>query len=161
MYFLFRGLVVRTKILQGVPTTRAASVVTSEDRVVRDLLYTGHPVRERCSVVSRIAPSFLRFGSFEIFKPVDPMTGPPSLAVGAVHPLSGVWTTDQHVHGQGLAQGAGGPRRAWRRSCCRACWTTPSAPTSPTSGARTWATPCRCSQKGRRPPASEPVSDAQ
>ena len=67
-----------TKTLQGVPTTRAASVVTSEDRVVRDLLYTGHPVRERCSVVSRIAPSFLRFGSFEIFKPVDPMTGPHS-----------------------------------------------------------------------------------
>ena len=61
--------------LQGVPTTRAGSVVTSEDRVVRDLLYTGNPVRERCSVVSRIAPSFLRFGSFEIFKPVDPTTG--------------------------------------------------------------------------------------
>lgn len=61
--------------LQGVPTTRAGSVVTSEDRVTRDLLYTGNPIRERCSVVSRIAPSFLRFGSFEIFKPVDPMTG--------------------------------------------------------------------------------------
>ena len=41
----------------------------------RDLLYTGHPVMERCSVVSRIAPSFLRFGSFEIFKPYDPSTG--------------------------------------------------------------------------------------
>lgn len=63
------------RALQGVPTTRAGSVVTSEDRVVRDLLYTGNPVRERCSVVSRIAPSFLRFGSFEIFKPVDPTTG--------------------------------------------------------------------------------------
>ncbi|KAK9842567.1 hypothetical protein WJX81_006471 [Elliptochloris bilobata] len=59
----------------GVPTTRAGSVVTSEDRVERDLLYTGHPVMERCSVVSRIAPSFLRFGSFEICKPVDPTTG--------------------------------------------------------------------------------------
>jgi uncharacterized protein YdiU (UPF0061 family) len=63
------------RALQGVPTTRAGSVVTSEDRVVRDLLYTGNPVRERCSIVSRIAPSFLRFGSFEIFKPVDPTTG--------------------------------------------------------------------------------------
>lgn len=50
-------------------------MVTSEDRVERDLLYTGHPVMERCSVVSRIAPSFLRFGSFEICKASDPTTG--------------------------------------------------------------------------------------
>jgi len=78
----------------------------------------------------------------------------------AVHHLSDVWVMGQHVYVHGLAQGAGGPRRAWRRSCCRACWTTPSAPTSPTSGARTWATPCRYSEKGWRPPALEPVPDA-
>ena len=68
---------------QGIPTTRAGSVVTSEDRVQRDLLYTGHPVMERCSVVSRIAPSFLRFGSFEICKPSDPSTG--------ARPRSSMW----------------------------------------------------------------------
>lgn len=44
----------------GVPTTRAGSVVTSDSRVVRDVYYSGNPRHERCSVVLRIAPTFLR-----------------------------------------------------------------------------------------------------
>ena len=59
----------------GVPTTRAGTIVTSDSFVTRDVHYTGDPIEERCSVVSRIAPSFLRFGSFEIFKGVDAQTG--------------------------------------------------------------------------------------
>uniref|UniRef100_A0A3Q0RHN7 Selenoprotein O n=1 Tax=Amphilophus citrinellus TaxID=61819 RepID=A0A3Q0RHN7_AMPCI len=60
----------------GVPTTRAGSVVTSDSRVIRDVYYNGHPSNERCSVVLRIAPTFIsRFGSFEIFKPADEFTG--------------------------------------------------------------------------------------
>ncbi|XP_068169960.1 selenoprotein O1 isoform X2 [Antennarius striatus] len=59
----------------GVPTTRAGSLVTSDSRVVRDIYYSGHPRHERCSVVLRIAPTFLRFGSFEIFKQADELTG--------------------------------------------------------------------------------------
>ncbi|KAK1887443.1 Protein adenylyltransferase SelO-1 mitochondrial [Dissostichus eleginoides] len=59
----------------GVPTTRAGSVVTSDSRVVRDVYYSGNPRNERCSVVLRIAPTFLRFGSFEIFKQADESTG--------------------------------------------------------------------------------------
>uniref|UniRef100_G3PJI5 Selenoprotein O n=1 Tax=Gasterosteus aculeatus aculeatus TaxID=481459 RepID=G3PJI5_GASAC len=59
----------------GVPTTRAASVVTSDTRVVRDVYYSGNPHNERCSAVVRIAPTFLRFGSFEIFKQADEHTG--------------------------------------------------------------------------------------
>ncbi|KAM9377891.1 selenoprotein O1 [Pholidichthys leucotaenia] len=59
----------------GVPTTRAGSVVTSDSRVIRDVYYSGHPRHERCSVVLRIAPTFLRFGSFEIFKQADEFTG--------------------------------------------------------------------------------------
>ncbi|XP_061826085.1 selenoprotein O1 isoform X2 [Nerophis lumbriciformis] len=59
----------------GVPTTRAGSVVTSDSRVIRDIYYSGHPRHERCSVVLRIAPTFLRFGSFEIFKQADEFTG--------------------------------------------------------------------------------------
>lgn len=59
----------------GVPTTRAGSVVTSDSRVLRDIYYSGHPRHERCSVVLRIAPTFLRFGSFEIFKQSDEFTG--------------------------------------------------------------------------------------
>uniref|UniRef100_A0A3Q2PDJ9 Selenoprotein O n=1 Tax=Fundulus heteroclitus TaxID=8078 RepID=A0A3Q2PDJ9_FUNHE len=59
----------------GIPTTRAGSVVTSDSKVIRDVYYSGNPRYERCSVVLRIAPTFLRFGSFEIFKPADEFTG--------------------------------------------------------------------------------------
>ncbi|XP_033823974.1 selenoprotein O1 isoform X1 [Periophthalmus magnuspinnatus] len=59
----------------GVPTTRAGSVVTSDSMVLRDIYYSGRPRHERCSVVLRIAPTFLRFGSFEIFKQADEFTG--------------------------------------------------------------------------------------
>jgi uncharacterized protein YdiU (UPF0061 family) len=50
----------------GVPTTRALSLALTGDRVVRDLLYDGHPEFEPAAVVCRVAPSFLRFGNFEI-----------------------------------------------------------------------------------------------
>eukprot|EP00611_Tribonema_gayanum_P000294 TRINITY_DN10208_c0_g1_i2.p1 TRINITY_DN10208_c0_g1~~TRINITY_DN10208_c0_g1_i2.p1 ORF type:complete len:671 (-),score=211.36 TRINITY_DN10208_c0_g1_i2:201-2189(-) len=59
----------------GIPTTRAASTVTSDTLVQRDLFYTGDVINERATVVLRIAPTFLRFGSFEIFKGTDPTTG--------------------------------------------------------------------------------------
>jgi uncharacterized protein YdiU (UPF0061 family) len=59
----------------GVPTTRAVSIVTSDTLVERDPTYDGNVRRERASVVARAARSFLRFGSFEICKPEDPITG--------------------------------------------------------------------------------------
>ncbi|KAK9975636.1 hypothetical protein ABG768_020877 [Culter alburnus] len=59
----------------GIPTTRAGSLVTSDLYVQRDVFYSGNPRPERCSVVLRIAPTFIRFGSFEIFHPVDDFTG--------------------------------------------------------------------------------------
>lgn len=60
----------------GVPTTRAGSVVVShETRVLRDMFYDGHAKYEPSAVVMRLAKSFIRFGSFEIFKLADPMTG--------------------------------------------------------------------------------------
>jgi uncharacterized protein YdiU (UPF0061 family) len=55
----------------GIPTTRAASLVVSDTLVQRDKLYTGNVINEKCAVVMRVAPSFIRFGSFEIFKPKD------------------------------------------------------------------------------------------
>ena len=51
----------------GVPTTRALSLVTTGDLVVRDVLYNGNPAPEPGAVVCRVAPSFIRFGNFEIF----------------------------------------------------------------------------------------------
>lgn len=87
----------------GIPTTRAGSIVTSDSKIIRDVYYSGNPRHERCSVVLRIAPTFLRwgtlssfsicrgsdvcvrfvlgvvslnrFGSFEIFKQIDEYTG--------------------------------------------------------------------------------------
>ena len=50
----------------GVPTTRALSLVASGDAVVRDMFYDGHPRAEPGAIVCRVAPSFLRFGSFEL-----------------------------------------------------------------------------------------------
>ncbi len=51
----------------GVPTTRALSLSLSGDTVLRDVLYDGNPAYEKGAIVSRIAPSFLRFGNYEIF----------------------------------------------------------------------------------------------
>lgn len=51
----------------GVPTTRALSLVLTGDRVLRDMLYDGHPALEPGAIVCRVAPSFIRFGNFQIF----------------------------------------------------------------------------------------------
>ena len=51
----------------GVPTTRALSLVATGEQVLRDILYDGHPGLEPGAVVCRVAPSFIRFGNFEIF----------------------------------------------------------------------------------------------
>ena len=50
----------------GVPTTRALSLVASGEPVVRDMFYDGHPEAEPGAIVCRVAPSFVRFGNFEI-----------------------------------------------------------------------------------------------
>ncbi|HEX8823293.1 MAG TPA: YdiU family protein [Archangium sp.] len=50
----------------GVPTTRALSLVTTGEPVVRDMFYDGNPAPEPGAIVCRVAPSFLRFGNFEL-----------------------------------------------------------------------------------------------
>ena len=51
----------------GVPTTRALCVVLTGEQVIRDMFYDGNPEPEPGAIVCRVAPSFTRFGSFEIF----------------------------------------------------------------------------------------------
>ncbi len=51
----------------GVPTTRALSLVKTGDWVPRDMLYDGNQEDEHGAVVCRVAESFIRIGSFEIF----------------------------------------------------------------------------------------------
>ncbi|CAH8496582.1 unnamed protein product [Schistosoma guineensis] len=59
----------------GIPTTRAASIITSDTLVQRDMFYTGDNITEKASITSRVAKTFIRFGSFEISKSPDPITG--------------------------------------------------------------------------------------
>lgn len=51
----------------GVPTTRSLSLITTGDAVLRDVMYNGNPAYEKGAIVCRVAPSFIRFGNFEIF----------------------------------------------------------------------------------------------
>lgn len=51
----------------GVPTTRALSLVLTGEQVERDMFYDGNPKYEPGAVVCRVAPSFLRFGNYQIF----------------------------------------------------------------------------------------------
>uniref|UniRef100_A0A6T8K5B8 Selenoprotein O n=1 Tax=Hemiselmis andersenii TaxID=464988 RepID=A0A6T8K5B8_HEMAN len=50
----------------GVPTTRALSLVLTGDEVIRDMFYDGNAKPEPGAVVCRVAPSFIRFGNFEL-----------------------------------------------------------------------------------------------
>ena len=50
----------------GIPTTRALSLVGTGELVERDMFYDGRPKLEPGAVVCRVAPSFIRFGSFEL-----------------------------------------------------------------------------------------------
>lgn len=50
----------------GVPTTRALSLVTTGEEVLRDMFYDGNPGYEPGAIVCRVAPSFTRFGHFEL-----------------------------------------------------------------------------------------------
>ncbi|CAH1271393.1 SELENOO [Branchiostoma lanceolatum] len=50
----------------GIPTSRAATLIVSDDPVIRDQFYNGHPKKERGAVVLRLAKSWFRIGSLEI-----------------------------------------------------------------------------------------------
>jgi serine/tyrosine/threonine adenylyltransferase len=72
----------------GVPTTRATSLIISDTTVARDKLYTGNVIQEKCAVVMRVAPTFIRFGSFEIFKETDPRSGGKGPSTGLKEDMS-------------------------------------------------------------------------
>ncbi|PNH10980.1 hypothetical protein TSOC_002234, partial [Tetrabaena socialis] len=50
----------------GVPTTRALSLAGTGDAVLRDMFYNGNARLEPGAVVCRVAPSFVRFGTFQL-----------------------------------------------------------------------------------------------
>ncbi|MBV1898985.1 MAG: hypothetical protein ACJA2Y_001599 [Cycloclasticus pugetii] len=51
----------------GVPTTRALSLASTGEHVMRDVMYNGNPAPEPGAVVCRLAPSFTRFGHFQYY----------------------------------------------------------------------------------------------
>jgi uncharacterized protein YdiU (UPF0061 family) len=50
----------------GIPTTRALSLVGTGEDVLRDMFYDGNSALEPGAIVTRVAPSFIRFGHFQI-----------------------------------------------------------------------------------------------
>jgi uncharacterized protein YdiU (UPF0061 family) len=50
----------------GVPTTRALCLTLTGEQVMRDMLYDGNAALEPGAVVCRVAPSFTRFGHFQM-----------------------------------------------------------------------------------------------
>ncbi|MEJ7830610.1 MAG: YdiU family protein [Segetibacter sp.] len=78
----------------GVPTTRALSLVSTGDLVMRDMFYDGNPEFEPGAIVMRVSPSFLRFGNFEM-----------PAARGEIDNLKKLvdWTIERyypHIHGE-------------------------------------------------------------
>lgn len=61
-------------VLQGIPTSRAASLVVTDDPVLRDQFYRGLEMTERAAVVLRLAPSWFRFGSLQILAHNEELT---------------------------------------------------------------------------------------
>jgi uncharacterized protein YdiU (UPF0061 family) len=64
----------------GVPTTRSMSLIITGDQVMRDILYDGNPNYEKGAVVCRVAPTFIRFGNFELFSAQNDLESLKSIA---------------------------------------------------------------------------------
>lgn len=58
----------------GIPSTRSLSLVLTGDQVLRDMMYDGNADYEKGAVVCRVAPSFLRFGSYQTFMARDDLS---------------------------------------------------------------------------------------
>jgi serine/tyrosine/threonine adenylyltransferase len=81
----------------GVPTTRALSLIATGEPVMRDMFYDGNPRAEPGAVICRMAPSFLRFGNFEILAARGDLDTARVLAE---------YTLRRHFGGQGPAEPA-------------------------------------------------------
>ncbi|MEZ4853783.1 YdiU family protein [Flavobacterium sp.] len=51
----------------GISTTRSLALFETGNEVLRDVLYNGNAAYEKGAIVCRVAPSFIRFGNFELF----------------------------------------------------------------------------------------------
>jgi len=84
----------------GVPTTRALSLITTGEQVMRDMFYDGHAKFEPGAVVCRVAPSFVRFGNFEILaarKEIDLLRRLVDYCIATDYPHLGPPSRDTYV----------------------------------------------------------------
>ncbi|WP_374011613.1 YdiU family protein [Pseudoxanthomonas koreensis] len=96
----------------GIPTTRALSLVATGEPVLRDMFYDGRPGEEPGAVVCRMAPSFLRFGSWQL----------PAMR-GDIALLRALTDHVQRHHFPDLAgHGAAGDAEWFARVCERTAW---------------------------------------
>src|SRR5258706_9418134 len=86
----------------GVPTTRALSLLGTGEPVIRDMFYDGHPRPEPGAIVCRVAPSFVRFGNFQILAANNEMDALKRLADYVIR---------EHFAGHGSA--------SWYQEVCR------------------------------------------
>ena len=96
----------------GVPTTRALSLVGTGEPVVRDMFYDGHPQAEPGAVVCRMAPTFLRFGSWQL----PASRGDTALLRGLAD------YTLRHHFPELAGQGAAGDAEWFAQVCERTAW---------------------------------------
>ena len=89
----------------GVPTTRALALVATGEPVVRDMFYDGRARAEPGAIVTRVAPSFVRFGNFEL---------PASRREHAL-----LKTLYEHVHSVHFADTTAGPVALFEEVCTR------------------------------------------
>lgn len=83
----------------GVPTTRSLSLSLSGNTVLRDMLYNGNPEYEKGAIVCRAAPSFIRFGNFEIFAARNDIENLKLLTDYTIkHHFSEISTTGKHKY---------------------------------------------------------------
>lgn len=91
----------------GVPTTRALSLVATGEQVLRDMFYNGNAAHEPGAIVLRVAPSFLRFGNFEILaarKEIDNLRKLTDWAIDRFYP---------HLQGEGMRRFSPGSEKWW------------------------------------------------
>jgi uncharacterized protein YdiU (UPF0061 family) len=95
----------------GLPSSRALSIVYSRGHgVVRDQFYDGNTRREPGAVVLRLAPTWVRFGSFELLAARGDAAGLRKLADWTIRSSSPL----RHSRPRVLAQSLCTARARWR-----------------------------------------------
>jgi uncharacterized protein YdiU (UPF0061 family) len=117
----------------GVPSTQALAVIGSDDpndAVLRDEWYTGHATRKSAGVLVRVAPTFLRFGSFQLAAKRQGVAGVLELARFTLRKLALLETEDDasmaYLYRAQLHGGAEGVASDVRAQCFIGAYSEPT-----------------------------------